>query len=112
MVYTPEADPEPAPAEAQPAETVTLTWDGGRIELNSRIVVIGRSSECDISLSDPNVSRRHAEIRRIGDGFSLVDLDSTNGTEVNGQRVEETTLMSGDVISVGTTPITFERHVG
>ena len=76
------------------------------------MTVIGRSSECDITLADSNVSRRHAEIRRIGDGYSLVDLGSTNGTEVNGQRIQETALMSGDVISVGTTEITFERHLG
>jgi len=76
------------------------------------VTVIGRSSECDITLADSNVSRRHAEIRRIGDGYSLVDLGSTNGTEVNGQRIQETALMSGDVISVGTTEITFERHLG
>ena len=71
-----------------------------------------RSSECDITLEDANVSRRHAEVRRIGDGYSLVDLGSTNGTEVNGQRIQETALMNGDVISVGTTRITFERRLG
>ena len=60
----------------------------------------------------PNVSRRHAEVRRIGDGYSLVDLGSTNGTEVNGQRIQETALMNGDVIGVGTTSITFERRLG
>jgi pSer/pThr/pTyr-binding forkhead associated (FHA) protein len=76
------------------------------------VVVIGRSSDCDVHLDDANVSRRHAEVRRIGDGYSLVDLGSTNGTEVNGQRIQETALMNGDVISVGTTRITFERRLG
>ena len=47
---------------------------------------IGRLPECDITLDDPNVSRRHAEIRPRGDGFVLVDLGSTNGTRVNGVR--------------------------
>ena len=51
----------------------------------------------------PNVSRRHAEVRRIGEGYSLVDLGSTNGTDVNGQRIQETALMNGDVIELGTT---------
>ena len=71
-----------------------------RSRSTNRVTVIGRSSECDITLADPNVSRRHAEVRRIGDGYSLVDLGSTNGTEVNGQRIQETALMNGDVISV------------
>jgi pSer/pThr/pTyr-binding forkhead associated (FHA) protein len=76
------------------------------------VTVIGRSSDCDVRVDDANVSRRHAEVRRIGDGYSLVDLGSTNGTEVNGQRIQETALMNGDVISVGTTRITFERRLG
>jgi pSer/pThr/pTyr-binding forkhead associated (FHA) protein len=48
----------------------------------------------------------------MGRGYSLVDLGSTNGTEVNGQRITETSLMNGDVIGVGTTQITFERRIG
>ncbi|MGZ4430083.1 MAG: FhaA domain-containing protein [Gaiellales bacterium] len=106
MVYAPS---EPLPAAP---ERATLSWVGGVHELDARVTVLGRSSECDVVVDDPNVSRRHAEIRRIGDGYSLVDLSSTNGTEVNGQRIQETALMSGDVIGVGTTKITFERHLG
>ena len=113
MVYaggpTPEPEPEPAPVAA---EVAVLMWDGRERHLGESTTVIGRSSECDIVVGDPNVSRRHAEVRRVGRGFSLVDLGSTNGTEVNGQRVTETSLMNGDVIGVGTTQITFERRVG
>jgi Protein of unknown function (DUF3662)/FHA domain len=105
MIYTPAAEPARE-------EIATLEWDGERIQIENRVTVIGRSSECDVTVPDQNVSRRHAEIRRIGDGYSLVDLGSTNGTEVNGQRIQETALMSGDVISVGTTSITFERRLG
>ena len=104
MIYT--------PSETEQDEVATLSWDGSQIEISDRVTVIGRSSDCNISLSDPNVSRRHAEVRRIGDGYSLVDLGSTNGTEVNGQRIQETALMNGDVIGVGTTSITFERRLG
>ncbi len=115
MVYasdpTPEPEPEPAPAAAP--DVVVLQWDGREFDLEGHTTtVIGRSSDCDIVVGDPNVSRRHAEIRRMGRGFSLVDLGSTNGTEVNGQRVTETSLMNGDVIGVGTTRITFERRIG
>jgi len=112
MIYAPE---EPVPIEPEPApreETATLEWNGSTFTLTDRVTVIGRSSECDIRLDDANVSRRHAEVRRIGDGYSVVDLGSTNGTEVNGQRIQETALMNGDVISVGTTRITFERRLG
>ena len=117
MVYapdpTPEPEPEPEPAAAPPrSEVVVLMWDGREVGVESPITVIGRSSECDVVVGDPNVSRRHAEVRRIGRGYSLVDLGSTNGTEVNGQRVTETSLMNGDVIGVGTTQITFERRIG
>jgi len=114
MVYAsdPEPEPEPEPAAAPRSDVVVLMWDGRELGIEGQTTVIGRSSECDIVLGDPNVSRRHAEIRRLGRGYSLVDLGSTNGTEVNGQRVTETSLMNGDVIGVGTTQITFERRIG
>jgi Protein of unknown function (DUF3662)/FHA domain len=119
MVYAPdpepESEPEPVP-EPEPArkprERALLLWDGHELILDQSVVVLGRSSGCDIVVDDPNVSRRHAEIRRLGEGYSLVDLGSTNGTEVNGQRVGETSLMNGDVIGVGTTRLTFERRLG
>jgi Protein of unknown function (DUF3662)/FHA domain len=114
MVYAPDPEPEPEPEPAPPPrrEQAVLLWDGRDMTLDQGVTVIGRSSGCDIVVDDPNVSRRHAEIRRLGAGYSLVDLGSTNGTEVNGQRVGETSLMNGDVIGVGTTRLTFERRLG
>jgi hypothetical protein len=116
MVYapepTPEPEPEPEPTPPPRREQAVLLWDGRDMTLDQGVTVIGRSSGCDIVVDDPNVSRRHAEIRRLGEGYSLVDLGSTNGTEVNGQRVGETSLMNGDVIGVGTTRLTFERRLG
>jgi len=116
MVYapepTPEPEPEPEPTPPPRREQAVLLWDGRDMTLDQGVTVIGRSSGCDIVVDDPNVSRRHAEIRRMGEGYSLVDLGSTNGTEVNGQRVGETSLMNGDVIGVGTTRLTFERRLG
>ena len=81
-----------------------------RHELGDK-VVLGRSRECDITLDDPNASRRHAEIRRENGAFWIVDLNSTNGIEVNGERVERARLTHSDTIVIGKTEMTFE-HAG
>jgi pSer/pThr/pTyr-binding forkhead associated (FHA) protein len=70
--------------------------------------VIGRSREADIVLQDPNVSRRHAELRRGDEGWQIVDLGSTNGIKVNGRRVDNQPLSPGDEITIGVTDLTFE----
>ena len=87
--------------------SLSLT-DGTRIGIGEEPVTIGRLPECDVVLGDPNVSRRHAEIRRQGTGFIVVDLGSTNGTRVNGAGVKERHLVDGDEITVGGTKIRFE----
>ena len=71
--------------------------------------MIGRSKDCDIRLADPNVSRRHAEVRPDGDGYTVVDLDSTNGIEVDGKRVKELELQDGARFTLGSTEISFSR---
>jgi hypothetical protein len=90
-----------------PAGSVVLP-DGTRIVLGSDPIVIGRLPECAVVLGDPNVSRRHAEIRRHGSEVVVVDLQSTNGTRVNGIPVREQPLSDGDEVSVGTTVLRFE----
>ncbi len=69
--------------------------------------VIGRSRSCNLRLPSADASRRHAEILAGRDGFVLRDLRSTNGTFVNGERVEERTLRPGDRIEIGGDIITF-----
>ena len=60
-------------------------------------------------LRDPNVSRRHAELRRSGAGdWTIVDLGSTNGVKVNGRRVASARLSPGDQVTVGSTTFTFD----
>jgi pSer/pThr/pTyr-binding forkhead associated (FHA) protein len=114
MVYRAEAvepEPEPVPEpepEPEPQEIVTLSVDGRTIPLADR-AVIGRSRECDVRVDDANVSRRHAEIRKDGDDYWVADLGSTNGTELNGRRVERSRLADGDRISVGSSDLRFER---
>jgi FHA domain-containing protein len=68
---------------------------------------IGRLDSCDIVLSDTGVSRKHAEVRREGDEWVVVDLNSTNGTIVNGKTVRRHRLAEGDRIEVGETTIEY-----
>ena len=79
----------------------------GDYQLVESVTVIGRSRRCDIVLTDPNVSRQHAEIRRQGDGFMLLDLGSTNGTRVNRRGVRQAVLQHGDRIELGTTAVSY-----
>ncbi|MDT3446181.1 protein kinase domain-containing protein [Pseudofrankia sp. BMG5.37] len=64
-------------------------------------VVIGRAPECDVVLADPLVSRRHAELRRVGPDWRIVDLGGWNGTFVNGHRVDQATIGAGDIVGIG-----------
>jgi hypothetical protein len=89
----------------------SLRVAGRRHELANERVVLGRSRECDITVDDPNVSRRHAEIRRENGAYWIVDLKSTNGIEVNGERVQRARLTHADTILMGKTELTFE-HAG
>src|SRR5690606_13214411 len=82
-------------------EEWALTWPGGRFIIERRSIVLGRSRDCDVVLADTNVSRRHAELVRHGGGFVLRDLDSTNGSLVNGRRVREAPVTAGDVLTLG-----------
>jgi hypothetical protein len=91
-------------------ESVSLTVDGTKHELDRREVTIGRSKDCDIQLADPNVSRRHAEVRQEGAAYWVIDLDSTNGTEVNGRRQKRAKLRQGDRITLGSTELVFRRE--
>lgn len=82
--------------------------DGSRVVIGSEPLIIGRLPECAVVLSDPNVSRRHAEVKRQGRDVVVSDLQSTNGTRVNGMPVRERVLEDGDEIMVGSTPVRFE----
>ncbi len=101
------AEPEPEPELAR--ETVTLAHDGRELPVLADRIVIGRSRECDVRLDDANVSRRHAELRHEGDDYWIVDLGSTNGTELNGKRVQRARLSDGDRIMLGSTELRFGR---
>ena len=76
-------------------------------ELRHKITVIGRGTDADIRLTDQAVSRRHAEIRIVNGATMLNDLQSTNGTTVNGITVTTTALSDGDEIRIGETVLTY-----
>lgn len=76
--------------------------DSGQVYLLDRnVVVAGRNPDAEIFLDDVTVSRRHAEIRRVGNGYTLVDSGSLNGTYVNTHRVGEQALHAGDEVQIG-----------
>ena len=114
MIYRPEPEPEPEPTPApEPvpvpaAKPAVVRAGAAEYPLERGRLVIGRSRECDVRLADPNVSRKHAEIRQEGSAFYVVDLDSTNGTEVNGRRARRAQLEDGDTILLGSTELVFE----
>jgi hypothetical protein len=110
MVYKPVAGEAPAEAAPPVQETVALVAGSRRYEITKRRMVIGRSQGTDILLEDPNVSRRHAEIRREGEEYWVVDLGSTNGLEVNGSRTGRARLEPGDAITVGESTLVFSRE--
>lgn len=76
--------------------------------LNKDHVIIGREVKCAIMLNDNSVSRQHSSITRLAEGYLLRDLGSSNGTYVNGQRVQEVLLQDGDRVSIGDIEFWFE----
>jgi hypothetical protein len=115
MIYKPTAAPaatEVPPVGERPVEreVAVLSWDGRTLRVEKRSVLLGRSRECDIQIEDPNVSRRHAELRQEGSTYWIIDLDSTNGVEVNGRRVKRAKLAPGDSFTVGSTEVTFSTE--
>jgi len=103
----PPPEPEPEPEPEPQREVATLTIDGRTHEVGLPRVDLGRSRGCEIRVSDLNVSRRHAEVRHDDATYWIVDLGSTNGTLVNGKRVDRARLRDGDRITLGSTEIVF-----
>lgn len=91
-------------ARRAPAAAVALPTDG--------TIVVGRSRGCDIVLGEPTVSRRHLELRAIGDGWVAVDLDSTNGTWLMGQRVGRARVVAGDELALGDCVVLLKTNGG
>jgi FHA domain len=112
-------EPEPEGEEADPALAplavggpALVVRSGGGIagqafHPGEGRTLIGRSPECDIFLDDVTVSRRHAELERDGDTFTIRDLGSLNGTYVNRRRIETAVLQDDDEVQIGKYRLTF-----
>jgi len=100
----------PAP-RSNPSARPWLDIGGDRYPLLGSLTTLGRDESADVVVDDPGVSRRHSEIRVTTDGPHLVtsirDLNSTNGTFVNGERITSQRLQDGDRLTMGRTTATF-----
>lgn len=118
----PEPEPEPSPADAEatvlfshatvPTGSRVCLYDyeaDRRYPLAGKLVSLGRGSANDITISDPGMSRRHAELLWTGELWMVRDCDSTNGTYLNGEPVTQHILIDGDVIECGTTRLEFKE---
>jgi Protein of unknown function (DUF3662)/FHA domain len=91
------------------AARAVVSLDDRRYVLEGPRATIGRAKDAECVLRDPNVSRRHAELRRSPSGeWTIADLGSTNGIKVNGRRVSSTRLSPGDQVTLGTTTLRFD----
>ena len=110
MVYS-SAERVAEPLEEQGrarAQTELMMNDGRRVVIGAEGATIGRGRQADVVLNDPNVSRRHAEIRPRGGSWVITDLESTNGSQLNGRRIDgPEVLRPGDEIELGASVLTF-----
>jgi pSer/pThr/pTyr-binding forkhead associated (FHA) protein len=108
-------DPESAEEDGTPVSAsgpVLVVRSGGGIAGQTfhppeGKTIIGRSPECQIFLDDVTVSRRHAELERTAESFTIRDLGSLNGTYVNRRRIESTVLQNDDEVQIGKYRLTF-----
>ena len=111
MIYSSSARVRGEVEQAQGARRsrALVTVAGRRLPVPPRGATLGRSRDCDIVLDDSSISRRHAEIRPAGDGWTVADLGSTNGVRLNGRTLRDATpLQAGDRVELGSTEIVFE----
>jgi len=108
MVYSPNREARPIAPPGVASSRALLVGEGKRTVLSGSRILIGRSRDCDVTLEDPNSSRRHAELRNEDGYWIVTDLGSTNGVKVNGRRVEEAVLQPGDELALGLARLRFE----
>lgn len=82
------------------AQLLSLS-DGPSLLLDKPVLLVGRQEECDIQLNSRKVSRKHCVIAQVGESLIIRDLGSTNGVRINGVRVENGMLRTGDELAIG-----------
>ena len=84
---------------------------GRRLKLDSEPITIGRDPACDMALSSPDVSRRHCRLQLVAGEVFVTDLRSTNGTYVDGKRIDDSTLLpDGSILEIGQQVLKHERR--
>ena len=91
-----------------PKVTITQGPDSGKTYDIERAAILGRLESNDIPVHDKKASREHAKIYRQGQSFAIVDLNSSNGTYVNGEQITKRVLKPGDEITIGVVHLLFE----
>ena len=106
-----DLDLEPSAGGSRLA-TVTVRGVDHDVVLRGDRTVVGRLGSCDICIADVNASREHAAFVRDGAGWAVEDLGSTNGTLLNGDRIDRARLHDGDVIVIGITELVYHEPRG
>ena len=96
--------------ESIPAEACLIVRGEKNITLDKVVINIGRHSDNDLVLQDPHVSRQHAQLRVIKDHYVIFDAGSTGGVFLNGKKIAQATLQSGDVIRIGMTNLIYVQE--
>ncbi|MEV8066694.1 DUF3662 and FHA domain-containing protein [Streptomyces sp. NPDC085995] len=107
--YPPAAAPRPPQAGGRTRYWIEI--NGTRHQISRPTLVLGRSTDADVRIDDPGVSRRHCEIR-TGTPSTIADLGSTNGIVVDGQHTTRATLRDGSRIVVGSTTVIYRQAEG
>jgi FHA domain-containing protein len=97
----PARGPRPAPPAPALLRITRGPQAGMLFALPTGITTVGRHSDCDISIPDTTISRRHAAFHHLGDAIHVIDLGSFNGTYVNRRIVDQAALADGDEIWIG-----------
>ena len=109
VVATPDAGGHRTQGIGRPRVVVQTSPE--RVVLLTRpVTVVGRGADADLRLEDTGVSRAHAELRLDGGTVRVVDLQSTNGTQLNGRRVRIATLTDGDRLDLGATTLVYRSE--